>query len=407
MKNLIKIFSLIVLLFSILNNTFTTDDCIAQWTRMTTAPDRFIYCFTNYGNKIFSGTYQNGIYSCSGDTMWIQTMLNNKNVFSLAARDSNIFAGTDLNGVWLSTDNGINWIQSSLNNKNVQSLLVNGNNIFAGTYVTPFSYAGIYISTNNGINWNKTNFDTTIGVRSFTVSGNYIFAGTYQGVYITSNNGINWVQTSLNNQLVLSLTTHGNILFAGTDANGIFFTTDNGNNWAQTFINSSSVYSLIVNSNNIFAGTNNGIYLSTNNGVNWSEKNQGFVTTPVVDALIIVNNFIYAGTSTQSIWRRSLSDIIGIQKISENVPEFYSLGQNYPNPFNSMTNVKFQMLNGGMAKITVYDVLGKEVITLVNEKLAPGTYEIRFDGGNLSSGIYFYRMTTGNFVQTKKMLMIK
>jgi hypothetical protein len=89
------------------------------------------------------------------------------------------------------------------------------------------------------------------------------------------------------------------------------------------------------------------------------------------------------------------------------MPSSYSLSQNYPNPFNPTTNVKFSILNSGDVKIVVYDVQGREVQTLVNERLNAGTYEVKFDGSSLNSGVYFYRLTTEGFTETKKMLLIK
>ncbi|MBN1633778.1 MAG: T9SS type A sorting domain-containing protein [Ignavibacteria bacterium] len=96
-----------------------------------------------------------------------------------------------------------------------------------------------------------------------------------------------------------------------------------------------------------------------------------------------------------------------VQKISVELPAEYELCQNYPNPFNSMTNVKWQMLNAGAVKIIVYDLLGKEVATLVNEELQTGVYQVRFDAENLTSGVYYYRLETNKFSETKKMTILK
>jgi hypothetical protein len=85
----------------------------------------------------------------------------------------------------------------------------------------------------------------------------------------------------------------------------------------------------------------------------------------------------------------------------------YVLYQNYPNPFNPTTNIKFSIVNSGDVKLVVYDIQGREVQTLVNESLKPGTYEAAFDGSALNSGVYFYKLVTGNFTETKKMLLIK
>jgi hypothetical protein len=108
---------------------------------------------------------------------------------------------------------------------------------------------------------------------------------------------------------------------------------------------------------------------------------------------------------------------IGINKISNEVPSSFKLEQNYPNPFNPTTKIKFDIATnnppfnkggqGGLITLKIYDILGREIQTLVNEKLNPGTYEVTFDGSNLASGIYFYQLKSGNFIETKKMLLIK
>ncbi|MBK8552140.1 MAG: S8 family peptidase [Ignavibacteria bacterium] len=101
----------------------------------------------------------------------------------------------------------------------------------------------------------------------------------------------------------------------------------------------------------------------------------------------------------------------GMTGISNNLitemPEKYSLSQNYPNPFNPVTNVEFGIMKLGFVSLKIYDVLGKEVATLVNENLQPGTYKYNFDASNLSSGIYFYRIKAGDFIETRSMMLLK
>jgi len=98
---------------------------------------------------------------------------------------------------------------------------------------------------------------------------------------------------------------------------------------------------------------------------------------------------------------------VGIRNISSEVPERYSLSQNYPNPFNPSANIKYQIAKNSNVTLKIYDNLGKEVGILVNEELKAGTYESTFDGSRLSSGIYFYRLTAGDYSETKKMILIK
>ena len=89
------------------------------------------------------------------------------------------------------------------------------------------------------------------------------------------------------------------------------------------------------------------------------------------------------------------------------MPANYSLSQNYPNPFNQTTNIKYQITNNSFISLKVFDVAGREVITLVNENLEAGNYEIRFDTGELSSGIYFYTLTAGDYKKTRKMILLR
>jgi Secretion system C-terminal sorting domain len=92
---------------------------------------------------------------------------------------------------------------------------------------------------------------------------------------------------------------------------------------------------------------------------------------------------------------------------NKNLPKRFSLLQNYPNPFNPSTTINYQIPTSGMVSIKVYDVLGKEVATLVNEEKPAGSYEANFNAANLSSGIYFYKIQSGSFIETKKMILLK
>jgi len=102
-----------------------------------------------------------------------------------------------------------------------------------------------------------------------------------------------------------------------------------------------------------------------------------------------------------------------VENISSEIPASYALMQNYPNPFNPVTMIRFaipmdsRLRGNDKVVLKVYDMLGREVRTLVNEMLEPGTYELRFDGSGLNSGVYFYRLTAGDFTETRKMVLLK
>ena len=99
----------------------------------------------------------------------------------------------------------------------------------------------------------------------------------------------------------------------------------------------------------------------------------------------------------------------GVTSIDYNKPGtmILLLNQNYPNPFNPTTNIGFRIAEFGFVSLKFYDLLGREVATLVNEEKPAGSYEVKFDGSGLSSGIYFYKIQTGNFIDVKKMILMK
>jgi hypothetical protein len=98
---------------------------------------------------------------------------------------------------------------------------------------------------------------------------------------------------------------------------------------------------------------------------------------------------------------------IGINNLSNEIPKKYVLEQNYPNPFNPATNVKFSICNTQFVTLKIHDMLGREVANLVNEQLAPGTYEVDWNASQFPGGIYFYTLTAGDYMETKRMTMIK
>ena len=98
---------------------------------------------------------------------------------------------------------------------------------------------------------------------------------------------------------------------------------------------------------------------------------------------------------------------VGIQQITSQVPQKYELSQNYPNPFNPSTSIKFALPKSSLVTLKIYDIVGREVATLVNQELNAGTFEYSFDGSKLTSGVYFYRIDAGDFTEIKKMMLVK
>lgn len=394
---------LFVLSSSVLLNTV---NCYAQWLQMSNGMGNVqdIYSITSSGTSILAGTWGNGVYrSVDNGSNWTQTVLNTQSVYCLTSSGNYVYAGTDSTGLFVSSNNGISWTQNGFIGMTIECLAVNGNTVFAGTWQN-----GVYISTNNGLNWTQSSlYNRTVW--SLTVSGSNVYAGTNNnGVYVSTNNGTTWTQSSLNSITVWSLATIGTNLFAGTQSGGVYVSTNNGSNWSQTAMNNKTVYALYPSGNNLFAGTElNGVFLSTNNGTAWLDKNQGFVPVPDIGSLLIANGYIFAGTYGRSVWRRGYTEVIGVRQISETVPSYYSLKQNYPNPFNPSTIIKFDILKNSYANLSILDVSGREIETIVKGKLDVGTYEVNFDASRYPSGTYFYKLETEGFSGTKKMILLK
>lgn len=99
--------------------------------------------------------------------------------------------------------------------------------------------------------------------------------------------------------------------------------------------------------------------------------------------------------------------LISIRHVSSNIPSNFELYQNYPNPFNPVTRIRYDLPKTAFVKLAVYDVLGREIVVLVNEQLKPGIYEYEWDASNISSGVYFYKITASEFISVKKMILLK
>ena len=411
-----RIFVILVMLVAVNAN--------AQWVQVI-SPGVYTMSLASSGGNLIAGTYNypSGTlaFSPNNGTNWY-TSLNNKTGYSLLVSGTNIFAGVE-GGVYLSTNNGTSWtsVSNGFAGETVGSLAISGINIFAGTRDYP--YGGIYLSTNNGNNWNQVNNGIPIySIKALATIGNNIFGSTsYSGVILSTNNGTNW--NFVNNGLptgsvVRSFAVLGTKIYACSfDIStglgyGVFLSTNNGGNWSAV---NNGFFSLKVNSvstsgTNLLAASDSGVFLSTNYGASWTGINQGFSINTSSSLTFSTNTYSFATTSTtlnSNLWRRPLSEILKVQNTNTETPSAYSLSQNYPNPFNPTTNIKFSIVKTGQAKLIVYDVQGREVQTLVNERLQPGTYEAAFDGSALNTGIYFYKLITGTFSETKKMLLIK
>ena len=147
----------------------------------------------------------------------------------------------------------------------------------------------------------------------------------------------------------------------------------------------------------------------------WSKIYNGVGDSTDAGADIIVDTSYNVYITGSSVGINTASDYttikysqtIGIQQISSQIPASFNLHQNYPNPFNPSTIIRFDIPSGELVSLKIYNSLGQEVANLVNKELTAGSYEYIFDGSDLSSGVYFYTLKTKDFIDSKKMLLVK
>ncbi len=337
--------------------------------------------------------------------------------------------------LYRTTDGGTTWnLVTSITGTLPQGIcgisIVDSNVAYAcGRYYCP---GNVIKTTNKGVSWVSLNIDTTLA-RSFVdckfwtadsgiVVGGYSptnqFISGKSVVLFTSNGGTNWTRRYISTRdsewcwkidfisrqvgyVSIESETIGNIYYLKTTNGGI--------SWQdQLFIANYDVEGIgFVNENTGWIGGNGDPnnpgpnYETTNGGASWHLAGWGISMNRV---RFLSDTLAYAVGKT--VYKYT-SEPIGIQPISTEVPKQYSLEQNYPNPFNPNSKIKFQISKFAITKLIIYDVLGKEVSTLINEQLNPGTYEVNWDASNFPSGVYFYRLQTETFTESKKMLLIK
>jgi photosystem II stability/assembly factor-like uncharacterized protein len=417
MKNLL--FTVLIILFG-----FNFLKLSAQWQQTTLTSEQDYYCaLTINGNNIYSGTHNSKVYRSTDDGInWenIFDLSSTDNIFKinvLGANGANVFLGTDA-GIYLSRDYGINWREALSINKVVNSFLINEANIFAGTS------QGLYLSTNNGVSWKIVdNILTDAEVYSLGLNDIGIFAGVAgyaggsfsdKGLYLSTDNGINWSPVLSTKNKVLSIATSETNIFAGTEDGGAYLSTDNGVNWSDVNagIFSSMVYSSAISGNNIYVATQSGdVYVSTDFGQTWGMESDNLIFNDVTSLALSEQN-IFIGTSSCGIWKRPIADLLSkITSVELNysgiIPTEFRLSQNYPNPFNPTTKIQFNISKDCHVLLAIYNTLGQEIEILVNQELSAASYTIDYNASRLPSGIYFYKIQSGVYSSTKKMMLVK
>jgi hypothetical protein len=188
----------------------------------------------------------------------------------------------------------------------------------------------------------------------------------------------------------------------------VFLSSDNGNTWQC--INTGLVgyvQSLTWINDDLFAGTTDGVFRLMSGDSTWSGVNDG-LTNYSVKALTGHGDYLFLIGDGSTIWRRPILEITGIVSDgTHHIPKKFSMNQNYPNPFNPSTTISYQLPKQSHVSLNIFDILGRQVMTLVNEVEQPGYKSIKFDASILPTGVYFYRLTSDSYVETKKLLLVR
>jgi len=434
MKNIVRFLFIIVCLF------ITSNPLCAQWIQ-TNCPYDTINCFAINGSNLFAGTKSSGIFLSTNDgTSWtaVNSGLANASINALAVTGTNLFAGTNA-GVFLSTNNGTSWtgVNSRLPKKKVAAFAVSGtdilvadNNIVYLSWDSGTSWTLIYQTSNVPAHYSETVTALAISGTVFIVAmETSAFPPNYPscGLIVSSDyTPTDWYWDSeygiSDYTYVTALAVSGTNLFAGTGGGGgVSLSTDVGKTWAKIDSGLAMSYSIrdtskyyyydisafAVSGRNIFVVCGGIVYLSTNNGTSWTSVNSGLGNDTVL-TIAVSDKYLFAGTRKSGVWRRSLGEMItSVKNNGTNVPAQFTLSQNYPNPFNPSTTISFNLPSQSIVSLKIFDLLGREVATIVSEKMSAGSYTRQWNAAEMPSGVYFYRLQAGSFTETKKLVLLK
>ena len=434
-----------------------------SWTSVKTGLwNRDVRALVPLGDTLFAGAYYGGVFrTTNAGTNWEPASVGITQSFiqNLSLDSNYLFAGTS-SGLFRSTDAGDSWIELELGRpavENITAAVARSRSTGTGILFFGTQYGVIYQSTDDGMSWLPADTVTpSDGIGAFAVSGdNVVAAGTFNAFVRTDSSG-KWVTVPFgySTDAVADLASSGNDLFAAAAYQGVFRSTDHGWTWAASntgiadvdvhsiaagetyllagtertrYLNSQGVYrstdkgstwthvdwtldwigALKIIDARVFAGTANGVFVSSDTGSTWEYVGVG-MEGATVETLESDGEFLYAGTSGRGVWRRPLTEMItSVAQTGADLPNQLSLCQNYPNPFNPTTTIRYGLPSRSHVLLAVYNTLGQKVAELVNADVDAGYHEVQFNARNLASGVYFYRLTAGSFVETKKLLLVR
>ncbi|MCL5268741.1 MAG: T9SS type A sorting domain-containing protein [Bacteroidetes bacterium] len=362
--------------------------------------------FASRGNYLFR-------YS-DDDAKWSQIMPESA---LLAVLDTIVFA-TGGAGVMCTTDGGATWMNST-NKDSPQGveytvLVAGGGNLYLGSagICGLCNQEGISLSTDRGASWTAKGLSNVFMIAATQKVVYAVYGG---GPLVRSlDSGSTWQSLSTPVSYFNTIAAEDSEVYAGTNGHGVLRSTDYGVHWVSIDSglpsdSDETVYCFAFHGSDVFAGTGSGVYVLSRRGSRWAAVGGQLAgLTGSVRALAVDDSTLYAATSGL-VWRFPLSQVVTAveQPFPNPVASAFRLSQNYPNPFNPSTTISYQLPTSNYVTLKVFDVLGREVETLVNERQQAGTYTVRFTAANLPSGVYFYRLEAGTYHDTKKLLLLK
>ena len=367
-------------------------------------------------NKYFHDNNSGIIKTTNGGYNWIFYPIgttNNLKAMSFVNESTGFVVSwhSSSNTIFRTSNGGVNW--SGMNpgvNASLEDVHFNNPN-------TGFVVGGIYIfkSTNSGTTWTQQIISSSLRSISFTSADTGYVVSETGAVIKTTNCGLNWViKNTLNYGLSCMSFINNNTGWVGAGLK-IYKTTNGGDNWQlQNTFSPGGITSISMVDENIGYVVNSigTIYYTYSSGLNWEiQKSYTGAWLTTVDFINQNTGWIvgYDGV----ILHTTTGGLSALTSLNNEIPIDYSLSQNYPNPFNPVTNIKFDIPKLGMVKITVFDLLGREVTNLINQQLQPGSYTVDWDASNYPSGVYFYKIIVGDntnnevYIESKKMVLVK
>jgi len=339
------------------------------------------------------------------------------------------FVAADSLTIMKTTNAGLNWTVThppAQTNYDINDLwFVNSQTGYAAGsgYYEPGQL--ILKTTNNGDNWFKL-VDNPTGHMLFTITFTDSLTGYAAGepaMFKTTNAGANWVQYNnlpynggwIPRIRFINSNTGFMTVMGGLNAS-ILRTTNAGNNWQLADSVYSDAYGIaFVNQNTGYCSGSGYVLKTVNGGANWYFLNNGTFWNNLYDISFTSELTGYAVGENGTALKTTTGggNIIGVEPVSNEIPKQFNLYQNYPNPFNPATKIKFdlpalKLREAGIpVKLIIYDITGRQVATLFDRHVQPGTYEVEWDAANYASGIYFYSLISGDYRESKKMVLIK